>query len=135
MAAHTLVGLTRKLERLGDYLHLFAVLGLEIRVNKMLEGLIYESLFIGRKKIIFTHLAVLLTVIYSQGLAGPDIVTLKIVPVLDVLDRCVILQGYMSQSLTLFYLVRYIGDAVLHVIIYVGQFSFGKELLLVILVK
>ena len=59
MAAHTLVCLTRKLERLGDYLHLLAVLGLEIRVNKMLEGLVYESLFIGRKKIIFTHLAVL----------------------------------------------------------------------------
>lgn len=96
MAAHTLMGLARKLERLGDYLHLLAVLGLEIRVNKMLEGLVYESLFIGRKKIIFTHLAVLLTVIYSQSLAGPDIVTLQVVPILDVLDRCVILKGYVS---------------------------------------
>ena len=96
VAAHTLVGLARKLESLCYYLHLLTVLGLEIRVNKMLEGLVYESLFIGRKKIIFTHLAVLLTVIYPQSLAGPDIVTLKIVPVLDVLDRGVVLDGDMA---------------------------------------
>ena len=94
MTAHTFVGLACKLESFGYYLHLFAVLGLEIRVNKMLEGLVYESLFIGRKKIIFTHLAVLLTVIYSQSLAGPDVVTLQVVPVLYVLDRCVIFYSY-----------------------------------------
>jgi hypothetical protein len=49
VAAHTFVGLTRKLERLGYYLYLLTVFGLEIRINKMLEGFIYESLFIGRK--------------------------------------------------------------------------------------
>ena len=59
MAAYSTVCLAGKLERLGNYLHFLAVLGLEIRINKMLEGLVYESLFIGRKKIIFTPLAVL----------------------------------------------------------------------------
>ena len=41
----------------------------------------------------------------------------------------------MSQSLALLDLVRYVGDAVLHVVIYVSQLGFGKELLLLILVE
>ena len=42
----------------------------------------------------------MLSIVNPQSLAGPDVVTLKIVPVLYVLDRGVVLDGYAAKSLT-----------------------------------